>query len=153
INHRSHYFGVTWGPFLQIFWDQSVPGLDSYGYGDGFLRAYYSWRFWREHELELRSINQIGYHLPLHEELALGGVTDLRGYQIDQFRGDINLVFRAEYSLPLFKWTIKPWLPTSFRALAFWEGGYNRLLFPRTSDRIYLSNQFDRNIFRNDVGV
>ena len=153
IDHRFHYFGVTWGPYLQLMWDQSVPGLDTYGYGDGLLRAYYSWRFWGEHELELRSINSIGYHLPLHEELGLGGVSDLRGYETDQFRGDLNLVFRAEYSLPLFKWTITRWLPTSFRALAFWDAGYDRFLFPRTSDRLYLPGQLGRSFVRNDIGA
>ena len=61
---------------------------------------------------------------------------------------------RAEYSLPLFKWTPKPWFPTAFRALAFYEGGYDRFLFPRDpSERAYLPGQLDRSFVRNDVGV
>lgn len=153
LDHRFNHFGVTHGAYLQLMLDKSVPGLDTYGYGDALLRAYYSWAFWGEHELELRSLNSIGYHLPLHEELALGGVGDLRGYPSDEFRGDLDLVVRAEYSVPLFKWTPASWLPTAFRALAFYDGGYDRFLFPRPSDRLYLPGQLDRNFFRNDVGV
>jgi outer membrane protein insertion porin family len=152
LDHRFHYFGVTWGPYLQVMMENSIPGLDQYGYGDALVRAYYSWRFWGEHELELRTIDQIGYHMPLDEELALGGVGDLRGYPTDQFRGDTTAMFRAEYSVPVFKWTIAPWLPTSFRALAFYETGYDRFLFPR-SDRLYQPGELDRTFIRNDVGI
>ncbi len=153
LDHRFHYFGVTHGAYLQLMWDESVPGLDTYGYADGLVRAYYSWAFWGEHELELRSLNSIGYHLPLHEDLALGGVGDLRGYPTDEFRGDLNLVLRAEYSVPLFKWTPEPWFPAAFRALAFYDGGFDRFVFPRATDRVYLPNQLDRSFLRNDVGV
>ncbi|HEY6039354.1 MAG TPA: BamA/TamA family outer membrane protein [Kofleriaceae bacterium] len=153
LDHRFHVYGVTHGGYLQLMLDQSVPGLDTYGYGDALLRAYYAWSFLGEHELELRSVNLIGYHLPLHEELALGGVGDLRGYPSDEFRGDLNLVVRAEYSIPLFKWTPTTWLPTAFRALAFYDAGYGRFLFPRDSDRLYLPGQLHRNFFRDDVGI
>ena len=145
---------MTHGAYLQLMWDESVPVLDTYGYADGLLRAYYSWAFWGEHELELRTLDSIGYHLPLHEDLALGGVGDLRGYPTDAFRGDLNLVLRAEYSVPLFKWTPRPWLPTAFRALAFYDGGFARFVFPRDpSERSYLPGQLDRNFFRDDVGL
>jgi len=153
LDHRFHVFGVTHGGYLQLMLDKSIPWLDTYGYGDALLRAYYSWSFWGEHEFEVRSMNSIGYHLPLHEELALGGVGDLRGFPSDEFRGDLNLVVRAEYSVPLFKWTPTSWLPTAFRALAFYDGGYGRFLFPRSADRQYLPGQLDRNFVRNDVGL
>jgi len=153
LDHRFNYFGVTHGAYLQVMLDKSVPALDSYGYGDALVRAYYSWA-WGEHELELRSLNSIGYHLPLHEQLALGGVGDLRGYPTDEFRGDINIVARAEYSLPLFKWTPEPWVPTAFRALVFYDGGYDRFLFPRDQNELlYLPGQLDRNFWRDDVGI
>jgi outer membrane protein insertion porin family len=154
LDHRFNYFGVTHGAYLQVMLEQSVPELDSYGYGDALVRAYYSWVLWGEHELELRSLNSIGYHLPMQEELALGGVSDLRGYPTDEFRGDVNLVVRAEYSVPLFKWTPKPWLPTAFRALGFYDGGFDRFLFPRDpSERLYLPGQLDRSFLRDDVGI
>lgn len=153
LDHRINYFGVTHGAYLQLTLEHSVPELDTYGYGDALLRAYYSWAFWGEHELELRTLDSIGYHLPLQEELALGGVGDLRGYPTDQYRGDLNLVIRAEYSVPLFKWTPARWLPTAFRALAFYDGGFDRFLFPRGADRLYLPGQLDRSFWRDDVGV
>jgi outer membrane protein insertion porin family len=154
LDHRFHYFGVTHGAYLQAMWDQSVPKLDTYGYADGLLRAYYSWVLWGEHELELRNLDSIGYHLPLHEDLALGGVSDLRGYPGDEFRGDLNLVVRAEYSVPIFKWTPRPWFPAAFRALAFYEGGYDRFVFPRDpTQRLFLPGQLDRSFIRTDAGI
>ena len=147
LDHRIHNFGVTSGPFAQLLVEPSVPGLDTYGYLNSQLRAYYSWVFLCEHQLELRAIGQFGYHLPVHEENALGGVSDLRGYAGDQFRGDQLGVFRAEYSVPMFKvWKLK------FRALGFYDTGITAFEFPR-ADRIYLANQLDRTWIRNDVGV
>ncbi len=148
LDHRTHYFGVTWGPFVQYLIEPSVPGLDSYGYAFSQLRAYYSWRFFCEHELELRTIQAVGYHMPLHEELALGGVGDLRGYPTDQFRGDVNSFYRAEYSWPIFKWKI-----FAFRGLGFYDGGYSGFHFRRPEDRDYLATQLGPGVWRDDVGV
>src|SRR5206468_4572174 len=129
---------VTRGPFAQIVLEPSVPGLDSYGYVNGYVRAYYSWELFCEHQLELRALGYSAYHLPLHEDNAIGGVSDLRGYPTDQFRGDLNVVARAEYSVPLFKW----WF-FAFRGLGFYDGGYARFVWP-TLDRIYLPDQLHR---------
>jgi outer membrane protein insertion porin family len=153
LDHRINHFGVTHGAYLQMMLETSIPGLDTYGYQDALVRAYYSWAFWGEHELELRTLDSIGYHMPLHEELALGGVGDLRGYPTDEFRGDVNLVARAEYSFPLFKVTPWNWLPTAFRGLVFYDGGFDRFVFPRPADRLYLPGQLDRSFWRDDVGV
>lgn len=152
-DHRQHRFGVTTGAYAQIVVEPSVPGLDSYGYFNSLARAYYSWELWPEHQLELRGLGYSGYHLPLHEDNAVGGVSDLRGYPTDQFRGDFNLVARVEYSLPLFKW----WF-FAFRALAFYDTGYARFLAPRPDvsaggDRVYLPDQLGHGYFRNDVGA
>lgn len=144
---RVHNFGVTTGPYLQAMIEPSVPGLDTYHYANSLLRAYYSWEFFDEHELELRGFGFMGYHLPVHEDNALGGVSDLRGYSLDQFRGDFNLIARAEYSVPLFRvWKLK------FRGLGFYDTGYATYVFPR-SDRNYLPGQLDTSWFRNDVGM
>ncbi len=148
LDHRTHRFGVTSGGYLQGELEQSIPGLDSYGYGDGLLRAYYSWVLFCEHELEVRGVLSAGYHLPIHEELALGGVSDLRGYPTDQFRGDVNTLVRAEYSVPLFK----AWI-FAFRALGFYDSGYSGFHFRRESDRDYLPEQLGRGVYRNDVGI
>lgn len=147
VDHRIHNFGVTSGPFAQLLVEPSVPGLDTFGYVNSQLRAYYSWVFFDEHQLELRAIGQFGYHLPVQEENALGGVSDLRGYAGDQFRGDQLGVFRAEYSVPMFKvWKLK------FRALGFYDTGVTAFEFPR-ADRDYLPTQLNRTWVRNDVGV
>jgi len=122
-------------------------GLDSYGYQLMLLRAYQSWRLFGEHELELRGHFDAGRHLPLHEDLTLGGTSDLRGYDVDQFRGDVRAVFRAEYSIPLFKWRI-----FAFRALGFYDTGYVGFHSFR-ADRDYLLDQRTASYVRNDVGA
>jgi outer membrane protein insertion porin family len=146
LDHRLNRYGVTWGPYAQLTTDVTLPGLDSYGYQMLLFRAYYSWRIFEEHELELRTHLDLGRHLPAHEELTLGGASDLRGYDLDQFRGDARAVFRAEYSVPLVKWRI-----FAFRALAFYDTGYVGF-YARRSDRDYLPNQLGPGYSRNDVG-
>ncbi len=153
LDHRIHKFGVTHGGYAQLVLEPSVPGFDSYGYFNSLARGYYSWVFFEEHELEVRGLYYQGYHLPLQEDNAIGGVGDLRGYPTDQFRGDLNAVFRAEYSMPLFKW----WF-FAFRGLGFYDSGYSRFVFPRAEvsaggDRVYLPDQLDRGFFRNDIGA
>jgi outer membrane protein insertion porin family len=146
---RGSRNGVTWGPYLQLSIDKTIPGLDEFGYAVGLLRAYYSWRLFSEHELELRGIVNAGYHLPFHEELTLGGESDLRGYNGDQFRGDVRTLFRVEYSVPIgtIKWFM-------FRGIGFWDTGYAGNHFLRHDDRNYLPTQPDGvGWWRNDVGV
>ena len=150
LDHRSHRYGVTWGPYAQLMLEPSVPGLSTYHYQLAKARAYYSWHFLGEHELELRTQIHVGRHLPFHEELSLGGVDDLRGYNIDQFRGDFRAMFRAEYSFPILKW----WF-FAFRGLAFWDSGfvgyYNQ---DPSGARDYLPTETNgAHWFRNDVGA
>jgi len=150
LDARHHHFGVTWGPYVQLVLDQTVPGLDDYDYSTALLRAYYSWRLNTSHQLELRTHLNVGRHLPMHEELTLGGVIDLRGYAVDQFRGDVRAMFRTEYSLPIAKWKF-----FAFRAIGFWDSGYIGYQF-RDPDgrRSYLANQHNNaDWFRNDVGL
>ncbi len=147
---RGHYFGVTWGPYLQLFAETTIPGLDDYDYSSVLLRAYYSWRLFGDHQLELRTLFNAGHHLPIHEELTLGGTVDLRGYAVEQFRGDVRAVFRTEYSLPITKWKF-----FAFRAIGFFDSGYIGYQF-RAPDgrRDYLPGQGDNaSWFRNDVGL
>lgn len=149
LDRRGRRHGVTWGPYLQLSLETSIPGLDDYDYQAALLRAYYSWRFFAEHQLELRGIANVGRHLPFHEELTLGGVVDLRGYAVDRFRGDTRYVFRTEYSVPIAKWKF-----FAFRAVGFWDSGYITFNFPReTPDRNYLPSQLAGEYWRNDVGV
>jgi outer membrane protein assembly factor BamA len=149
LDRRQHRHGVTWGPYLQLMLDTTIPGLDDYDYTLAQLRAYYSWRFFAEHQLELRVLGNAGYHLPFHEDTTLGGAPDLRGYAVDRYRGDTRLVYRTEYSVPLAKWR-----SFAFRAIGFWDSGYVAFQFPRPGgDRDYLPSQLDTAFFRNDVGA
>jgi outer membrane protein assembly factor BamA len=147
VDNRLHRYGVTWGSFVELDLEPSIPGLDSYGYQLMLLRAYHSWRLFGEHELELRGHLDAGRHLPLHEDLTLGGTSDLRGYDVDQFRGDVRAVARAEYSVPVFKWRI-----FAFRALGFYDAGYVGFHSFR-ADRDYLLDQRTASYVRNDVGA
>lgn len=148
LDHRHHRYGVTWGSYVQLHLEPSVPGLDSYGYQYALLRAYHSWRLFEEHELELRGIVNAGRHLPFQEDLTLGGTIDLRGYDVDQFRGDTRAVARAEYSVPLFKWRF-----LAFRAIGFYDVGYVGFRSHRPADRDYLPNQTGAGYWRSDVGA
>jgi outer membrane protein insertion porin family len=148
LDNRHHRHGVSWGSYVQIMLDASIPGLDDYGYQLALLRAFHSWRLFGEHELELRGHLNVGRHLPAQEELTLGGVQDLRGYGLSQFRGDLRAVARAEYSVPLFRWRF-----LSFRALAFYDTGYIGFHHRRETGRDYLANQLEGGYARNDAGA
>ncbi|MDX2087438.1 MAG: BamA/TamA family outer membrane protein [Kofleriaceae bacterium] len=150
LDARHYRYGVRWGAFLQLVGDTTIPGLDDYDYSIATLRAYYSWRLFAEHQLELRSILGVGRELPFHEEQSLGGVGDLRGYAQDRFRGDLRSLARAEYSVPLAKWRT-----FAFRAVAFWDSGYAGLFRPRTDPRRdYLPGHVaGTGWWRNDVGA
>ncbi|HVK88929.1 MAG TPA: BamA/TamA family outer membrane protein [Kofleriaceae bacterium] len=150
LDARQYRYGVRWGPFVQLAGDTTIPGLDDYDYSSALLRAFYGWRLFEEHQLELRGIAAIGRDLPFHEELTLGGVGDLRGYAVDRFRGDVRTLARIEYSVPIAKWKF-----FAFRALGFWDSGYAGLHHPRTDPaRDYLPGQTaGTGWWRNDVGA
>ncbi|HWO26817.1 MAG TPA: BamA/TamA family outer membrane protein [Kofleriaceae bacterium] len=149
LDRRGHRRGVTWGPYVQLMLDTTIPGLDDYDYTAAQLRAYYSWRFFAEHQLELRLIGNVGYHLPFHEDTSLGGASDLRGYAVDRYRGDTRLVYRAEYSVPLVKWR-----SFALRGIGFWDSGSIGFVFPRPGDdRDYLPSQLGTVFARTDVGA
>lgn len=149
LDRRSHRFGVTWGPYLQVQLESALPGIDSYGYQSFKTRAYYSWRLFEEHELELRSRFQTGRRLPFHEDITLGGASDLRGYSVDQFRGNLAAMFRAEYSIPVYKYKL-----FAFRTVGFYDAGYVRRGAEDLPGRNYLPDQpAGTSWFRSDAGA
>lgn len=149
LDKRSHRFGVTWGPYLQLQVESAIPGVDSYGYQSFKTRAYYSWKFFEAHELELRSRFQTGRRLPFHEDITLGGASDLRGYSVDQFRGNLAAMVRAEYSVPVFKYKL-----FAFRAIGFYDAGYVRRGAEDLPGRNYLPDQpAGTSWFRSDAGA
>lgn len=140
---------MSWGGYLQLIGDATIPGLDDYDYQIVLARAYYAWRLFREHQFEMRVSGGLGRHLPFHEELTLGSVVDLRGYASDRFRGDTRGLYRIEYSVPITKWRF-----FAFRAIGFWDTGYMAFRNPRASSRAYLPNQREGvSYWRNDVGA
>jgi outer membrane protein insertion porin family len=149
LDARRYRFGVRWGPYLQLYTETTIPGLDDYDYSSILLRAFYSWRLFEEHQLELRTTGSLGRNLPLHNDLLLGGSTDLRGYNVDRFRGDTRATFRFEYSAPLTKWRM-----FAFRAVTFWDSGVIGFYRPRKDrDFLYPGGPDDKHWFRNDVGA
>ncbi|HEY0254436.1 MAG TPA: BamA/TamA family outer membrane protein [Kofleriaceae bacterium] len=149
IDARSHRFGVTWGGYAQFLVESAVPGIDSYGYQDVKGRAYYAWRLFEEHEFEIRTRMQWGRRLPFHEDITLGGASDLRGYSVDQFRGDFGTMARAEYSVPLYKYRF-----FAFRGIGFYDMGYIRRDKEDLPGRNYLPDQpSGSSWFRSDVGA
>ncbi len=149
LDRRIHRFGVTWGPYLQVQLESAIPGIDSSGYQSFKTRAYYSWRLFEEHELELRSRFQTGRRLPFHEDITLGGASDLRGYSVDQFRGDLAAMFRAEYSIPVYKYKL-----FAFRMIGFYDAGYVRRGAEDLPGRNYLADQAaGTSWFRSDAGA
>lgn len=149
IDRRRNRYGVTWGPYLQLITDVSLPGIDDYGYQVLAGRAYYSKRLFAEHQLEFRVSAGIGRHLPVHEELTMGGAGDLRGYIADQFRGDRRATFRAEYSVPLWKWRT-----FAFRGLGFFDAGYLGYGWRDPDTRQYLPSQYNGASWtRSDAGA
>ena len=155
LDARHYRFGVRWGPYLQLWTETSIPGLDDYDYSSFLFRAYYGWELFHEHQLELRTNFALGRNLPIHNDLLLGGSTDLRGYTVDRFRGDTRAFFRVEYSVPITKWRM-----FAFRAVSFWDSGFIGWYRPRKDvidggDRTYFYPNMERgtNWFRNDVGA
>jgi len=149
LDHRSHRYGVTWGPYAQVQLESAVPGLDSFGYQSFKMRAYYSWRLFGEHELEFRTRFQVGRRLPFHEDMTLGGASDLRGYSVDQFRGSLATMLRAEYSVPIYKYKL-----FAFRAIGFYDVGYVRVGSHDQPDKNYLPDQpVGTSWLRSDVGA
>ena len=155
LDARKYHFGVRWGPYLQLVGETSIPGLDDYDYRSLLFRAYYSWRLFREHQLELRTNVHVGHQLPIHNDLLLGGAIDLRGYTVDRFRGDTRAMFRFEYSVPITKWRI-----FAFRAITFLDSGfigfYNRrkdVLEGGNRAFLYPTMEPGAHWVRNDIGA
>jgi len=150
LDARHHDHGVTSGLYFQLFGDKTIPGLDDYDYALGLIRSYYSWRLFGSQQLELRGQIAAGRHLPAHEELVTGGVGDIRGYALDQFRGDYRMTFRAEYSVPIVKVSA-----LRFRGIGFYDSADIGYRFRHVDGRRnYLPTQSDNaHWFRNDVGL
>jgi outer membrane protein assembly factor BamA len=149
IDNRHHKFGVSWGPYIQTNVSVSVPGLSDFTYANAVLKANYSWALFGDHEFEIRTSAGTGWHLPFMHELTIGGGSDQRGFRYQQFRGDVRLVGRAEYSIPIYRRG-----SFAFRGLGFYDTGY--IAFRHTADdtgRDYLPTQLGTSSLVNSVGA
>jgi outer membrane protein assembly factor BamA len=154
-DQRRHRTGLTWGPYSQLFLETSQPGLSTYAYADALLKGSYAWRLFGdwEHELELKGAGEVGWHLPFHQEFTIGGVSDLRGYTTDQFRGDVRAFARAEYSVPLTRWNTDTFGAFSLRGLAFWDSAVAGFRYTDgNSQRDYLPGTTGNTWTRSAVG-
>jgi outer membrane protein assembly factor BamA len=154
-DRRKHRLGLTWGPFANLFLEASQPGLSSYAYADALLKGSYAVRLFGdlEHELEVKGAAEVGWHLPFQQEFTLGGVGDLRGYSTDQFRGDVRAIARAEYSVPLTKFSLSSLGLFSLRALGFWDTGVAAFRYTEGNTmRNYLPGTEGNSWARNAVG-
>jgi outer membrane protein insertion porin family len=148
LDRRDHDRGVSDGPYAQLTVELPVPALSTYLYAAMSARAFFAKRVFSESQIELRTYANVGYHMPFHDEWTMGGAGDLRGYNSEQFRGDVRALARLEYSVPIARVSVM-----SFRALGFFDSGVIGFHFTDPSVRSYLPEQVGRNIFRNDVGA
>ncbi len=100
---RSNWFGITRGTRFKLSLERSLDALGSdFSYWLGYVSFDHAVRFLTRHNLDVRTRAGYGHHLPFQQEFT-GGGTSLRGWQNDQFRGDLKLSGNAEYSFPLFE--------------------------------------------------
>jgi outer membrane protein assembly factor BamA len=147
---RSNWYGITRGTKLRLEWEQALPQL-----GSAF--DYWTWTgsfdhahvFFGSHNLDVRGRLGWGWHLPFQAEYTSGG-TSLRGYQNDQFRGDIKAASNIEYSVPVF--TVKG---LALRAMAFFDATYTTFHDTAHADRRYLPGAEQRGLgpFRTSIGA
>ena len=147
IDARHHHFGLTKGPFAQLAVEAGVPLLSNFNYLQVTSRASYALNFLDSHELELRAEGGFGIGMPFDQELSAGGAGDQRGYEFQQFRGDVRATARLEYSVPIVRVNV-----FAFRALAFWDSTYTAFHFTDGDQRDYLASQTGHSWFRNGVG-
>jgi outer membrane protein insertion porin family len=89
LGFNLEYAAPRWGSQSNLwYWKASV----SYEHGI---------RFFRSHNLVIRTGAIAGQNLPLWSENSAGG-TNLRGYLYHQFQGDTHALAQIEYHFPLF---------------------------------------------------
>ena len=149
IDARHHNAGVERGPFAQIAVEAGVPALSSFQYLQVTSRASYALTMFGGHELELRAEGGFGVDLPFDQELTAGGASDQRGYEFQQFRGDVRATARAEYHRAC---SPRSTLLAFRRAFAFWDSTYLAFHFLDNDERTYLPSETGQHWFRNGVG-
>lgn len=113
---RAREFAVMRGAALSMAFDYGSP---TFGGDFKFWRAGASWeqgvRLFKAHNFIYVFGATVGHNLPFWMENTSGG-PNLRGYLLQQFRGDTSIFGKAEYHFPLFSIG-----SLDFRALAFYD--------------------------------
>jgi outer membrane protein assembly factor BamA len=113
---RAREFSVMQGTALSLAFDYASPSFDSsFTYWRGGASWEHGIRFFRSHNLIYFVNASAGHNLPFWTENNAGG-NNLRGYLVQQFRGDTQFGGKVEYHFPLF--SIKT---LDFRALVFYD--------------------------------
>jgi outer membrane protein insertion porin family len=113
---RAREHAVMTGPALGTNLDLGSP---TFGGDYTFWRASAFWeqgiRVFRRHNLVYSGSAMLGHNLPLWWDPTAGG-SNLRGYLIQQFRGDSQINAKVEYHFPLFSIG-----SLDFRGLGFYD--------------------------------
>jgi outer membrane protein assembly factor BamA len=113
---RAREFAVMRGAALSGALDYAAPG---FGSDFTYWRAGASWeqgfRIFKRHNFIYFANANTGHNLPFFSEATAGG-NNLRGYLVQQFRGDTQLAGKVEYHFPLFSVG-----SLDFRALGFYD--------------------------------
>ena len=113
---RSKVYGVLHGLKVQADYQYGATWLgDRQSYHLISAAGSYSWRFFQEHNLNLKLGFDVFIDAPFKLEVEYGGASG-RGYIYRQYRGDTDVRATLEYVLPLF--TIKG---LSIRAIGFYD--------------------------------
>jgi outer membrane protein assembly factor BamA len=113
---RAKVMGVQSGLQLEASWQYGASWLGArWDYHLITARGLYAWRFFKQHNLILKSGFDVNIDAPFKQEIETGGA-QMRGFWYRQFRGDTDARATLEYILPLF--TVKGF---SLRAIGFYD--------------------------------
>lgn len=157
-DRRANWYGISSGDKYQFKYEKALPELGSdFDYSIAKLSFVRARRYFKRHNLIMKSSLAYGKNLPFQHEFTSGG-TALRGYKGSQFRGDTRLAFNAEYSVHLFSMPFPLLERLAVRGLAFADSRYTTFMNSESNSslRNYLPNSDSQNRsapFKNAIGL
>jgi outer membrane protein assembly factor BamA len=103
---RNDAFAPSKGTFAQLYFNHFNPLFGSdYNYTNIVIdyRKYFTIYKKQVLALQAYSFNNVGSEVPLRSIATLGGSGSMRGYYDGRYRDKEQLVFQAEYRVPIFK--------------------------------------------------
>ena len=116
-DNRNDAFAPNKGNFAQFYFNHFDPILGSdFNYTNFVIDLRKFFRIYKQQVLAVQAYGfwNVGGDIPLRSLATLGGNTSMRGYYDGRFRDKEQVVFQAEYRIPLFK---------RWGAVAFFDGG------------------------------